>query len=61
MCKRDGSREAAVQHRELSLAFCDDLEGWDGFMGRREVQEGDHICIHTADSFHCTAEAGTML
>ena len=43
------------------MAFCDDLEGWDGFMGRREVQEGDHIRIHTADSFHCTAEAGTML
>ena len=25
--------------------FCDNLEGWDGVGGGREVQEGGGICI----------------
>ena len=29
-CEAGGSWEAAVYHRELSLVFCGDLEGWDG-------------------------------
>lgn len=29
-CEASGSWEAAVYHRELSLVFCGDLEGWDG-------------------------------
>ena len=38
--------------------LCDDLDGWDG---GREVQEGGDICIHIADSLHCTAETNTTL
>ena len=36
-----------------------DLDGWDG--GGREVEEGGDICIHIADSLHCTAEPKTTL
>ena len=39
--------------------LCDDLDQWDG--GAREVQEGEDICIHIADSLHCTAETNTLL
>ena len=47
--------------RELSSVLCDDLDGWDGGGGGREVQEGGDICIHIADSLHCTAETNTTL
>ena len=30
--------------------LCDNLEGWDGVEGRREVQEGGDICILMVDS-----------
>ena len=30
--------------------LCDNLEGWDGVEGGREVQEGGDICILTVDS-----------
>ena len=30
--------------------LCDDLEGWDGLGGGRELQEGGDICIPMADS-----------
>ena len=33
-----------------SLVLCDNLEGWDGVGGGREVQEGGDICIPVADS-----------
>ena len=39
----------------------DDLVGWDGQGGGREVQEGGDIGIHIADSLHCTAETNTTL
>ena len=42
-------------HMELSLVFCDDLEGWGEGWGGREVQEEGDICIHIADSLHCIA------
>ena len=29
--------------------LCDNLEGWDGVGGGREVQEGGDICIPLAD------------
>lgn len=29
--------------------LCDDLEVWDGGVGRREVQEGEDICVYIAD------------
>ena len=40
--------------------LCDDLDVWGGGSGR-EVQEGGDICIHIADSLHCTAETNTTL
>ena len=39
----------------------DDLDGWDGLWGGREIQEGGDIGIHIADSLHCTAETNTIL
>ena len=59
MCKIDSYWEPAVQHRELSSVLRDDLGGWDGERG--EVQQGGDICIHIADSLHCTAETNTTL
>ena len=41
--------------------LCDDLDGWDRMWSGKEVQEGEDICIHIADSLHCTAEANTLL
>ena len=45
--------------------LCDDLDGWDGvgvgWEGAREVQEGGDMCIHRADSFHCTAKTDIKL
>ena len=37
--------EFAAWPREL----CDNLEGWDGVAGGREVPEGGHVCIPMAD------------
>ena len=34
---------------------------WLGWGGRRLGQEGGDICIHIADSLHCTTETGTTL
>ena len=39
----------------------DDLEGWGGRRGGREVQEGGDICILMADSHCCMAETDTTL
>ena len=50
MCKIEGQWEFAVGCRELKLVLCDNLEGWDGMGGGREVQEGGDIYIHMADS-----------
>ena len=33
-----------------NLVLCDNLEGWDGVVGGREVQEGGDIYIPMADS-----------
>ena len=33
-----------------NLVLCDDLEGWDGVGGGKEVQEGGHICISMVDA-----------
>ena len=56
VCKIDSWWEAAVEHRELNSVLCDDLEGRDGGMGGREVQEaGDiyiYIHIHTHTHTH---------
>ena len=50
-----------MEHRELSLVLCDDLDGWDGSSDGREVQEKGDTCIHTADSLSCTGEANAIL
>ena len=41
----------------------DDLDGWDGGVGRDRVMgwEGGDICVHRADSLCCTAEINTTL
>ena len=41
--------------------LCDDLEGWGGVGGGREVQEREDICILMADSCCCMAETNTIL
>ena len=44
--------------RGLISVLCDNLDGWDG---GREAQEGGNICMHIADSLHCTAETNPTL
>ena len=39
MCKIDSWREVAFKHREPSLVFCDDLEGWNKRRGGRFKRE----------------------
>ena len=51
MCKMDSQWEFAVWHRELNLVPCDNLEGWDGMGGGREVQKRGDICIPRVDAF----------
>ena len=36
--------------------FCDNLEGWDGMRGGKEVQEGGDIGTPMTDSCRCMAE-----
>ena len=36
--------------RELNPALCDNLKGWDGVGGGKEIQEGEDVCIPMADS-----------
>ena len=40
ICKIDGQWRFAVGLRELKLGLCDNLEGWDGEGGGRDVQKG---------------------
>ena len=49
------------KNRDLSLLFCDDLEGRDGGGGGREAQEKESICTFMADSGFCMAEANPTL
>ena len=41
--------------------LCDDLDGWDGGGGGREVQEGWDICMPMADSLRRAAGTNTAL
>ena len=50
----------AVRHRGLRPLLPDNLEGWDGLGGGREVQEGGDVCMLMADSYR-VAETGTVL
>ena len=40
--------------------LCSDLEEWDEGSGRKSEEGGD-VCIHIADSLHCTEAANTIL
>ena len=60
-CKIDSQWEFAVWLKELKPGLCNNLEGWDGEGGGREVQEGGDICIPMADSCWCVAETNTIL
>ena len=51
ICKIDSQWEFAVRLRELKQGLCINLEGWDGEGDRREIQEGEGICIPMADSY----------
>ena len=58
MCETDSWWEAAVQHRELSLVLCDDLEGWDeDEVGGR--LKGEDTCVLIVDLPCCTKENNT--
>ena len=50
ICKIDSQQEFSVWLRELKQELCDNLEGWDGEEGGREVQEGGDMGIPMADS-----------
>ena len=41
--------------------LCDNLEGWDGVGGGREVREGGDMCIPMADSCWYMAETDTVI
>ena len=60
MCKVDSQWEHAIKRKELSSVLCDDLEGWTRG-SRRDVQEGEDVCIYIADSLHCTEDTNTTL
>ena len=42
------------------MVLCDGVKGWDRGAGR-EIQEGENVCLHTADSLSFTAEINTTL
>ena len=50
VCKIDSQWEFAVCLRKHRQRFCITLEGWDGEVYGRDVQEGRDICIPMADS-----------
>ena len=41
--------------------LCDDLEGWDGVGGQREVHKGGDVAVPMAGSWCCMAETNTTL
>lgn len=45
----------------MYIALCDDPDGWDVRVGKREVQDREDICILIVDSFHCIAKTNTTL
>ena len=50
ICKIDSQQEFAVCLRKLKQGLCINLEGWEREGDRRELQEGEDICIPMADS-----------
>ena len=49
ICKIDSQWEFAVCLRELKQGLCIKLDGWDEEGDRKEVQEGEDICLPMAD------------
>ena len=50
ICKIDSQQEFAVWLRDHKQGLCDNLEGWGGEGGGREVPEGGDMGIPMADS-----------
>ena len=59
ICNIDSQWESTVWLGELKPRLCNNLEGWDGEGGGREVQEEGDIGIPMADSC-CSAETNTI-
>ena len=59
--KQRASGNLLYEAENSNPVLCDNLEGWDGMGGRREVQEGGDICIPMAGSCWCMAETNTTL
>ena len=49
ICKIENQQEFAIWLRKLKQRLCVHLEGWDGEVDGREVQEGGDICVSIAD------------
>ena len=60
-CVKEITGRKLLYRAGSSAQCCDDLEGWDGGVGGREIQEGGDICIYIGDSLCCTAETYTAL
>ena len=58
ICARPWVKQKA-SGEPLSSALCDDLEGWNAGGGGRSKRKG--VCIHIAESLHCTAEMNVTL
>ena len=58
ICKIDSQWEFAVWVRELKPGLC---EAWARWKGRREIQEGGHICIPMAEWCWCMTETNAIL
>ena len=59
--KTESLWEFVMWPRELNRLSCDNLEGWDGVDGGREVPEGGDMYTPMADSCCCLAETNTIL
>ena len=54
MYKTGNYQEHTVQHRELYLMHCGDLN-------RKEIQKKEDLHIHVADPLRCTVDSNTTL
>ena len=61
ICKIDSQWEFDVWLRKLRQGLCVHLEGWDGEGDRREVQEGEDMCVPMADSCWGVTENNKIL
>ena len=61
ICKIDSQWKFAVWLRKRKSRLYNNLEGWEGVGGEREVQEGGDIGIPMADLYWCLAENNKIL